>query len=250
MNTLFFGPLCWDFLHKLPWLQSKEILSYQDTVYAIRFSYQIIRILPCKYCRNSGENFEKQLGLLSSLLHFLPSSENSELIIMTRSKWAQYWCNFHNLVNKKLNKTIKYKNWIDTLKEKRNQNWITELWFFLYILCWNYPENNPNNDIIYKYENFFYLLPLVLKYSLLGKEMKKAIKKYPLNKQIVSSRNSLCLWIYDIRSQCNESSGKELKSLHEIHRLVELYRARSIQCSSLTNDNDILKVDNNVKSCQ
>jgi hypothetical protein len=225
MNSKSFGYHAWNILEFVPWTFPKEILSQEDEVLVIRFSRAVIRILPCGYCRSSGEIFEKELGLISSLTH-----DFGGVLIITRSRWAKYWYDFHNRVNKKLEKPAFGSSWKDSVMPR--PDWKNSFWAFIYAVCWNYPETDPTDDMVSKYYIFFGdLLPRVFKYTDLGKEYTKRLKDTPLTKNILKNRLLLCKWIYNMRCLCQNSCGNETWNFEDTSTLMEAFRARSQVCS-------------------
>lgn len=236
MNSAAFGPPCWNFLHNLPWTFPHEVLTLEDAIVAIRFSHAIVRILPCIYCRNSGAEFEHQLELIKSL--------TNDYSLVTRSAWSRYWYKFHNLVNAKLDKPKFGTSWTSALKQR--SDWRQSMWSFLFAVCWNYPQSDPEPAMVSKYLIFFGdLLPRVLKYTDIGKEYKACLVKHPLTRSTLQNRLLLCKWIYNMRCTCAKSCGSEPWSFHHMDILMDAFRARSQVCTRET-----AQLDVNKKSCQ
>ena len=106
MNTTFWGPSGWTFLHTLTFIYP-ENPSYSDKVKMQSFMNSIAYILPCKYCRISFTKYSKSLSIVNYL-------DNREKIV----EWLY---KIHNKVNKKLRTQgfCKYENpEIDTVKHK------------------------------------------------------------------------------------------------------------------------------------
>ena len=97
MNTTFWGPSGWEFLHTLTFIYPEKP-SYNDKVKMQHFMNTINYILPCKYCRISFNKYTKSLPIDNYL-------ESRETIV----EWLY---KIHNKVNKKLRKQgfCKYDN--------------------------------------------------------------------------------------------------------------------------------------------
>ena len=128
MNTTFWGPSGWEFLHTLTFIYPEKP-SYNDKVKMQHFMNTINYILPCKYCRISFTKYSQSLPINDYL-------ESREQIVAWLYK-------IHNKVNKKLRKQgfCKYDNpELSTVKDKYKT--ILE---HIYSLC---KKNNNKNDNI------------------------------------------------------------------------------------------------------
>jgi len=106
MNTTFWGPSGWEFLHTLTFIYPEKP-SYNDKVKMQHFMNSINYILPCKYCRISFTKYSQSLPINDYL-------DSREQII----EWLY---KIHNKVNKKLRKQgfCKYDNpELSTVKDK------------------------------------------------------------------------------------------------------------------------------------
>ena len=106
MNTTFWGPSGWEFLHTLTFIYPEQP-SYIDKVKMQNFMKSISYILPCKYCRTSFTKYSISLPIVD----YLDSRE-------TMIEWLY---KIHNKVNKKLRSQgfCKYDNpELDTVKYK------------------------------------------------------------------------------------------------------------------------------------
>lgn len=224
MNSLAFGPPTWNFLHAVPWLYPKEILTMDDAAVAIRFTHNVILILPCRYCRASGAIFQKEIGQLQTMTI---STKNYRIV--TRSSWAKYLFILHNRVNAKLEKPLFGKSWIDAVKDR--PNWKDSMWAFLFAVAWNYPVENPTPQWMYTHLTFFGdLLPAVLKHTDVGSNYEQMLESQPLTKTVLSSRVLFTRWLYEIRCGCN-TSCKVAWDFDFLNTFYEGFRARSSACS-------------------
>jgi hypothetical protein len=106
MNTTFWGPSGWEFLHTLTFIYPVKP-SYNDKVKMQNFMNSINYILPCKYCRLSFTKYSQSLPINDYL-------DSKEKMIIWLYK-------IHNKVNKKLRKQgfCKYDNpELTTVKDK------------------------------------------------------------------------------------------------------------------------------------
>ena len=97
MNTTFWGPSGWEFLHILTFIYPEEP-SYNDKVKMENFMNSINYILPCKYCRISFTKYSQSLPI--------------NVYLESRDKIVEWLYKIHNKVNKKLRKQgfCKYEN--------------------------------------------------------------------------------------------------------------------------------------------
>ena len=126
MNTTFWGPSGWEFLHTVTFIYPVKP-SYNDKVKMQQFMNTINYILPCKYCRISFTKYTKNLPINDYL--------------DSREKIVEWLYKIHNKVNKKLRKQgfCKYDNpELSTVKD--NYKTILE---HITSLC---KKNNDNND--------------------------------------------------------------------------------------------------------
>jgi len=125
MNTTFWGPSGWEFLHTLTFIYPVKP-SYNDKVKMQNFMNSINYILPCKYCRLSFTKYTQSLPINNYL--------------DSREKIVEWLYKIHNKVNKKLRKQgfCKYENpELSTVKD--NYKPILE---HITSLC----KKNNNND--------------------------------------------------------------------------------------------------------
>jgi len=87
METTFWGPSGWRFLHTLTFIYPDKP-STNDKLKMYDFMNLICFILPCKYCRESFNNYSKSL----------PINDHLE----SRESLVEWFYKMHNKVNKKL----------------------------------------------------------------------------------------------------------------------------------------------------
>ena len=97
MNTTFWGPSGWEFLHTLTFIYPEKP-SYNDKVKMQQFMNSINYILPCKYCRISFTKYSQTLPI--------------NVYLDSKEKMVEWLYKIHNKVNKKLRKQgfCKYDN--------------------------------------------------------------------------------------------------------------------------------------------
>lgn len=89
MNTKFWGPHAWKYLHTLTFNYSENPSEKQKKVYKEYFTLTA-DILPCKYCRQSYKRFLKKLPI--------------DDFLSSRSKLILWLYRIHNMVNERLRK--------------------------------------------------------------------------------------------------------------------------------------------------
>lgn len=99
--------------------------------------------------------------------------------------------------------------------------WGNHAWLFLHGITMNYTPNRKNRKAIY---NFFKAMRYVLPCSKCSKNLKKHMKKIPLTKDILKSRERLIEWLIDIHNEVNKSIGKPLISYDTALRQFEQIR--------------------------
>lgn len=224
MNTVSFGGSTWDFLHASAWFFPNEILSVKDSITAIRFCTYIPFVLPCRYCRESGSIFQTELGLLDRLTYNLKGTR-----LVTRSRIAKYWYDFHNRVNQKLGYPRFGADWEDSVHQRPFG--MNDMFVFLFAICWNYPEREPSPDIVFKCTSFFNVVfPAMVEFTDVGKRVVSYVQSNPLTADTTSRRTSMTEWIYEMRRACDEEMGTTC-SFSDTYITMEAFRARSSVCT-------------------
>ena len=130
MNTTFWGPSGWEFLHTLSFIYPDKP-SYNDKVKMQHFMNSINYILPCKYCRISFTKYTKSLPI--------------DDYLESKDKMVEWLYKIHNKVNKKLRKQgfCKYENPELSLVKDKYKSILEQL----YSICKNKKNINNNNCI-------------------------------------------------------------------------------------------------------
>ncbi len=215
MDTKFWGPDAWRFLHCVA-DNCPDTMSNNKQLQHHRFFNVLQDILPCIFCRRSLTKFYDEIP-----------------INVSSGKCTRYWFyRIHNRVNNKLRKqgVLSYKNppasdvyeYYQTYKQKCIDQNIFPGWDFLYTVCLNYPEKTTINDPKRRaYKRFFTYLADVMPYP----NMKKKYKQYLLINDVrhhLNTRHQIIKWFHNFQKQCPNS--KQL-SLTQTKIFYEQYRA-------------------------
>ena len=258
METVYWGPAGWRFLHILTFLYP-EIPDTGDKILMRDMMWLIPDILPCKYCRASFTKYMANLDIT-------PALESRDLLV----EWLY---KMHNKINKKLraqgfcyhnNPTLDYVR--DLYKPRiakvhhilasgeggttRAQQWIcNEGLEFLGSIIFNYQgyfanchTSQEKSKIAVSYHNFFNVIPLIIRRLLHPDRDYKLdpIKKFRIRNMLQQNEpySRLKRWFYE----CDE-----LCTLQEKYKTYEEYEAEfnKYQVSSCNNP----KADN-IKSCR
>lgn len=166
MDTRFWGPYGWDFLHSIP-------LEYNiaDNRKYYEFFKLLGDMLPCKYCRNSYKEYFKELDL------------NEYLSTKLRlSKWLYL---LHNKVNKKLRDQglndkkdptfSEVKERVQYKQEKQKVSKGVGGIEFIYVIAFHYKNTTISGKTL-KYRRFFKLLADVFPIVQVRSCLKKLIR--------------------------------------------------------------------------
>jgi hypothetical protein len=166
MDTRFWGPYGWDFLHSIP---LEYDINNKKKYY--QFFKSVGEMLPCKYCRISYKQYFKELDI------------NQYLNSKTRlAKWLYL---LHNKVNDKLRQqglntkkdpTFKeVKARVEYNKDRQETLKMVNGIEFIYIIAFHYKNTMIKNKEV-KYKKFFYLLCEIFPVVQVRKCLKKLIR--------------------------------------------------------------------------
>lgn len=99
--------------------------------------------------------------------------------------------------------------------------WGNHGWLFLHGVTMNYTPSKKNRKVVYK---FFKALRYLLPCNKCSKNLQKHMKKIPLSKDILESREKLVMWLIDIHNEVNKSLGKPVLSYNEAIRHLEEFK--------------------------
>ena len=85
--------------------------------------------------------------------------------------------------------------------------WGPHLWKFMHYLTLSYPDN-PNIDEQNKFRNFFTMIGQYLPCEKCRVNYKTNIQTLPLTDVVLSSRNNLIKWLFDLHNIVNKETGK------------------------------------------
>ena len=272
MNTTFWGPDGWKFLHILTFIYPENPNS-DEKIKMKRFMNSICFILPCKYCRLSFTKYMKSLPIDDYL-------DSRDLCI----EWLY---KIHNKVNKKLriqgfckhsnpelaDIKLHYTKDITTIYDMMNNskdNKIKRVKNVIHYICnvganflgsivFNYQgyytnchTTNEKTIIVLVYENFFNsIIPMICSYiSNFCKDGIDCVSRYKnnipkFNIRYILSQNEpytkLIKWFYKCDDLC---------TMKDIYTTEEKYEAHFNKHIVASCDNPTLKKGKTIKSCR
>ena len=273
MNTTFWGPSGWEFLHILTFIYP-ENPTISDKVKMRKMMNSLCFILPCKYCRLSFTKYMKSLPIDGYL-------DSRDLCI----EWLY---KIHNKVNKKLRiqgfckhsnpelkyvktlyvKRIKYIYEMINNKQKEQNarvknviNYICNYGhIFLGCIVFNYQGYYTNchtikekSIIIKVYDEFFNsIIPLICSYlTNFCKDSKECVSRYTIPKfniRYILTQNEpyskLLKWFYNCDDLCT------IKSIYMSEDYYLKHFNKNIVMSCDNPNGNILKNGNKIKSCR
>jgi hypothetical protein len=246
MNTTFWGPSGWKFLHTLTFIYPINP-SFSDKVKMREFMSSLYLILPCKYCRASFLKYSNSLPIdeyLESrymMIEWLYKIHNK----VNKKLRAQGFCKHSNpdesivttIYNPILEHITKIINNESRTSNQRTQeaiNYICNLGReFLGSIVFNYQgyfTNCHTSDekvkIISVYQSFFNsIIPLICCYlSKLCKEGKECVSRYEIKKFKIRNilthlepYSKLITWFYKCDSLCSLEDMFKTQDLYEKH---------------------------------
>jgi len=97
--------------------------------------------------------------------------------------------------------------------------WGPHGWKFIHYVTLGYPEN-PTQIQKDKYQAFFILLKDVLPCALCANHYKENLQHYPLNDQILNSREKFIKWGIDIHNNVNKSNKKPILDYTTAYNMI------------------------------
>lgn len=240
MDTEFWGPSGWKLLHSITYNYPNYPSQKIKNIYK-RFFLILVKILPCKYCKDSLKEFYKELPIINYL-------ENRNTLTM----WIYL---IHNKVNNKLrkqkllNKPNPLKSDVDKIYKKaiNKKHCCPECfgWEFIYSIAFNYPKTDKRilrNDTIKNiYTKFFKYLGDVITCEKVKTIYNVYIKKYKIENYL-DKRDSLTEWLY--RFECEVKSKHMTKIKYE--KVCKRYEKVKVTSCKKTCRKDII-INNKIK---
>lgn len=98
--------------------------------------------------------------------------------------------------------------------------WGKHAWIFLHSITLNYPEC-PSIIDKENMKNFFTSVGNVLPCYGCKKNFTQHLIKYPLNKDVLSSRSNLFKWLVDIHNEVNSETNKPILSYEQVYKMYD-----------------------------
>jgi len=107
--------------------------------------------------------------------------------------------------------------------------WGPPMWHVLHTISFNYPVK-PNEEQMKQYFNFYANLENILPCKFCRDNLKNNLKKLPLTKKVMTSRNTLSRWVYYLHETVNKMLGKKSNLTYEMVReRYEFFRSRCVE---------------------
>ena len=112
--------------------------------------------------------------------------------------------------------------------------WGPPLWHSLHTISFNYPIK-PTKDQKQEYYAFFTSLQWVLPCKYCRDNLKKNLKKLPINTKVLKNRHNFSKWLYDLHNLVNKNLNKPITLTYEqVRNRYENFRARCIDEKPIT----------------
>lgn len=106
--------------------------------------------------------------------------------------------------------------------------WGPSLWHYLHLISFNYPINPTNRDKK-KYREFLLNLQYTLPCKYCRINLRNNFKKYPLVKEIFSSRKTFSRYVYNLHELINKMLGKNSNLTYcQVRDRYENFRSRCV----------------------
>jgi hypothetical protein len=94
--------------------------------------------------------------------------------------------------------------------------WGPHLWKFMHYLTLSYPDN-PDIQDVNKYHTFFSMIGEYLPCEKCRIHYKGHLQEYPLTQKILSSRDNLTHWLFNLHNIVNQSLNKKELTIKEFN---------------------------------
>jgi hypothetical protein len=116
------------------------------------------------------------------------------------------------------------------------------MWSMIYCVVWNYPEQNPKPETIENVRSFLTTLFQIVQKTEMGNKILNLLQRqYPLDTKVLSGRNTLINWTYNIRVGCNSICGPVMP-LKDLDTFMEAFRARNHDCKDDSQKSELQKL--------
>lgn len=222
MDTRFWGPDGWRLFHSIVVGYPTNPTKLDKQIYQ-QFFESVGYVLPCIYCRNSFNQYIKELPLENWL--------DSRIQL---SKWLYQ---IHHKVNQKLLNQGLYvdlnndfnkihQHYLEYVKQI-NQNKCKDIpgWDIIYCILFNYPLQKDKIDPIrhQQYIVFFNTLSYVIPFQKFRNIYREYLRNNPLENQM--NRRLLKLWGYQLEQHYCQQIMLDCPSFKERCYSIELFRA-------------------------
>jgi hypothetical protein len=271
MNTTFWGPDGWKFLHTLTFMYP-ETPNSDDKIKMKNFMNSICFVLPCKYCRLSFTKYMKSLPIDDHLdsrdlciewLYKIHNKVNKKLRIQGFCKHSnpelEYVKTLYNKPIKHIYEILNNNKKEQTARVKNVINYICNSgYIFLGCIVFNYQgyftnchTSKEKTVIVTVYNNFFNsIIPLICSYlSKFCKDGKDCVSRYTIPKfnirHILLSNNEpyskLIKWFYKCEDLC---------TMEEMYKTEDYYLKHFNKHIVMSCNNPIMKNTKKIKSCR
>lgn len=105
--------------------------------------------------------------------------------------------------------------------------WGSSYWKMLYYTAMSYPENNPSDETMRKFDNFFSSLQIILPCEKCRHHYLKVYKRIPIG-PFLNSRENLLKWLIKLNNEVNFDLGKKPidypKKIKELYEEVDIHK--------------------------
>lgn len=233
MNTYFWGQTEWILLHSLPWQEPEEVIPPLRAASLMLFLAYTPLMHPCKYCRSSHVQFQRELNLATSLLLRGGPSGRPRVRCVTRGSVARYVSLLHDKVNAKLEKPQAGDAWLAwsiPLIARDLQQLERALAAFILVLCWNYPSGtiDPSDPVIAR---FLVYMNMALPVAFERTRLAEIVSALPLTEQhCLAGDDAMKQWAYAVACRLSPVDDPLMRFAH-VDTVIEGFRSRNKTCS-------------------
>ena len=222
MDTRCWGFSAWKLLHSITFGYPVRPTRKDQTIYYHFFS-SIKNVLPCIFCRNSFDQFEKELPLKDHL--------------DSRDSLVTWLYLMHNKVNDKLRKCgehdepdaelddVKnfYSKYVRTLNNSQSRLNVPG-WDFIYCVIFDFPVKKPDAARTAGIIVFFQLLQAVLPFHSFRNYYTDYISLHPI-KDVLNNKQAFKRWFYNLEKGYCVQRQLEYRSYSETCKYIDQFKA-------------------------